>query len=667
MALRFGPGPVFVYEWISRTRRWQGYALRALVVFGVFVAIALAWSTSTAASQQTLLISQIAEIGRGLYIATILSLLAVVGLSAPAATAGAICIDKARGNLALVFATDLSSAEVILGKLATRLIPVLGTVACITPVLAITISFGGVDPEFVFGSLLVVATCAVFGCCLALALSVWGRKTHEVLMGTYAFGILYLLAAPIWFSIFGVGDVGWILYLLNPVILVILPVEPGNVYGWSGLLTDLIFVAIGLGASIALVVLSIVSVRSVAIAHLSEKARSLRQGRIRRLVRKLGRGLAAIPRFVFLAWGFLPTPTLDRNPVLWRELHRKAPSRWTMIIWGLYIVVVGTLTAWAIVSILQPRGPGRFFRWGEINGPIINGLQIFAAFLLLSATSATGLAEERQRGSLDVLMATPLSTARIVWAKWWASYRIVPLLAIMPVVLSLFLRNSSRVVGLTAQWTAVPVLLLTLIVGIGLAVAWRVAPRWRRSIRIGLGLGGLVILGMLATILLESPASDVFMVALLGPMILASGASLISLGLLIATWLPRLGAASALSVALYLLGSIAWPILMLILFESDPLGPLENAGEQLACWSPFFGVLLLSANEIYGWEDQAFITLVGVVLTHCLIAAVLLGLILLSFNRCLGRIDDPLQRDWRRVRGDRSPRPAIVSHHVTTS
>src|SRR5262249_8894236 len=26
----------------------------------------------------------------------------------------------------------------------------------------------------------------------------WGRKTHEVLLATYAFGILYLLAAPIW-------------------------------------------------------------------------------------------------------------------------------------------------------------------------------------------------------------------------------------------------------------------------------------------------------------------------------------------------------------------------------------------------------------------------------------------------------------------------------------
>ena len=32
------PSPVFVYEWITSTRRWQGYALRSLFVLGLLVA-----------------------------------------------------------------------------------------------------------------------------------------------------------------------------------------------------------------------------------------------------------------------------------------------------------------------------------------------------------------------------------------------------------------------------------------------------------------------------------------------------------------------------------------------------------------------------------------------------------------------------------------------------
>ena len=33
MGSRLGPGPVFVYEWLTTTRRWQLYALRAGFVF----------------------------------------------------------------------------------------------------------------------------------------------------------------------------------------------------------------------------------------------------------------------------------------------------------------------------------------------------------------------------------------------------------------------------------------------------------------------------------------------------------------------------------------------------------------------------------------------------------------------------------------------------------
>ena len=84
--------------------------------------------------------------GRGFYGVTTMILLGLVGLAAPAATAGAICLDKARGNLTLLFATDLSDAEIVLGKLAARLVPVLGLILCAAPVLAIATLFGGVDP-----------------------------------------------------------------------------------------------------------------------------------------------------------------------------------------------------------------------------------------------------------------------------------------------------------------------------------------------------------------------------------------------------------------------------------------------------------------------------------------------------------------------------------------
>ncbi len=68
-----------------------------------------------------------------LFSTTAVILLGLVGLAAPAATAGSICLDKARGNLTLLLATDLSDSEIVLGKLAARLVPVLGLILCATP------------------------------------------------------------------------------------------------------------------------------------------------------------------------------------------------------------------------------------------------------------------------------------------------------------------------------------------------------------------------------------------------------------------------------------------------------------------------------------------------------------------------------------------------------
>src|SRR3954453_2156940 len=192
MARRLGLGPVLTSEWRMASRRWPAYAMRSLTVLlmlGVMTPVWYAWPEATIARQ--------AEINKVFHLWAAMILLGLVGLAAPAATAGAICQDKARGSLALLFATDLSDAEIVLGKLAAGLVPVLGMVLCVAPVLALATLFGGVAPGSLIEALLVVLSCAVFGCSLALALSVWGRKTHEVLMATYVFGILYLLSAPI--------------------------------------------------------------------------------------------------------------------------------------------------------------------------------------------------------------------------------------------------------------------------------------------------------------------------------------------------------------------------------------------------------------------------------------------------------------------------------------
>ena len=175
--------------------------------------------------------------------------------------------------------------------------------------------------------------------------------------------------------------------------------------------------------------------------------------------------------------------------MLWREWHRRRPSRWSVAVWGLFGVLSGGFSLWAIVDALGGAGPR-----GREAGGVISGLQVSAGLLLLSVSAVTSLAEERQRGSLDVLLATPLSTRSIVLGKWWGAFRGVPPLTVLPVLIAAAMATHT-----------------------GFAL---------------------------------SPV-------LIGVLVVAYGAAITSLGLALATWLPRMDRAIGLTAGLYVVVLIA--------------------------------------------------------------------------------------------------------------
>ena len=150
MQARLGPGPVFVYEWLTTSRRWQFYASRAAFVCAILAGMMVVSRTlpqSTAMSSRKVSLQALASYGQTFYLTVISIELTIVLLAAPAATAGAVCLDKVRGTLDHMLATDVSNAEIILGKLGVRLVPVLGLVACVLPIMAICRAAGRHRPD----------------------------------------------------------------------------------------------------------------------------------------------------------------------------------------------------------------------------------------------------------------------------------------------------------------------------------------------------------------------------------------------------------------------------------------------------------------------------------------------------------------------------------------
>ena len=544
MGQRWGLGPVFASEWLTITRRWQVYAGRMLFVGLLLFGLFCVWLAQVA-GRPVGSIQEQAATGQAFFAAIVNVEFILIFAVTPTALAGAICADKERGNLLPMLLTDLSNAEIVLGKLAGRLVPVVGMVICTLPVLATGSLLGGIDPLALAGALVLGITLAILVGSIALVFSTHGTRTYEVVLATMGVEAIWLLSGPIWWQLREVFNWSnpprWVRDL-NPFDLAFAPYGRPTEIDWFDYAA---FCALALGIAAGLIGLSIWRVRSAAVAG-SEGRRSSR---------------AAAGRSDRMA-------QLDRDPVGWYERHRRQPTRWMHNMVGAYFGFAILFGGIAIYDGIWPR-PG--FAYGWFPSYVV-GFAVAIGLPLILLTAATSTSDERTRGSLDVLLAAPVSTRRIVMAKWWASLRPVALLVPIP----------------------------TLVV---LPLAWNTG-RWLEATLI--------------------PAA-----------IILWGALAASLGLALATWIPRPTRAVTAAVVLYTLGSLGWPVTMIALTGGD--GPW--------CWpltaiSPYYNAFFATENIAearHYWFVVEWFCLAWVVV-HAVMAGGLLLAVLATFDRALGRV-----------------------------
>ena len=609
MPLRLGPGPVFIHESIAATRRWQLYALRSFFVLMLLGGLAIVWMSVQSQYGQaggSLSIQGLAQLGEEFYIAIASVQLVLVLIVAPAATAATICQDRARGTLTHMLVTDLTSSEIVLGKLAARLTPVLALVAATVPVLALAGLLGGVVIEAIVTLTLITLVLAVFGCTLALAFSVRASKTHEVLMAVYGIEAVWVLGALVWSLLEETGDIppmpDW-LWNINPFTLAYAP------YLWPNAVSlDVLATVLGvvLALSVGLTAYAVLRLR----ADLTDRAGS----RINRL--------SACFRWIhrrFLAWR--PCPSLDDNPVLWREWRRGWPSRLARVVWGVFIVASLAGTAWGFYMFtISNHSDPEFLSY-------VGGMQATFGLLLLSLSAPTLMAEERVRGSLDVLMTTPLSTDRIVTAKWLGAYRVVPALALLPAIGALVIALSKpeltngyvRFGQTPSPWTTIDRLACTCL--------------------------------PLASLLVQ-------------------GAAVTSIGVALATWFRRLGRAVAVSVASYILYTFVLVCCLELVPELMTKTGLISQNDNIA---QGFTILLVATAIPFGSQIASpellalppsesrlafYIGQVIVILLIMAFALVVLALTLVTFDRCMGRAPE---------RPRRAPAPACSGNRTAAT
>ena len=215
-----------------------------------------------------------------------------------------------------------------------------------------------------------------------------------------------------------------------------------------------------------------------------------------------------------------------------------------------------------------------------------------------------------RHGSLDVLLATPLSTRSIVLAKWWGTYRRVLVLAVMTVYVSVFLAGAvldipGWAVNLRFARDAVPLNV------------------WDRVLAVCCGVAEFLV----------------------------SCAVIVSLGLALATWVRRLNRAIVLSVIAYFLTAIIWiaAVEMIFLFflrlAQSPDWPdkyrwLYQCAMSLSpIAGPMKPVDLLTGVELHP-RIRMWMGIASVIVIKATIAWLLLWLTIKTFDRCVGRMPE---------------------------
>jgi ABC-type transport system involved in multi-copper enzyme maturation permease subunit len=595
LPLRFGPGPVFVYESIAASRRWQLYALRSLFVTSLLAALALIWLFTCAEEGKlvgSISLQDLAQGGQYIYYAISTTQLIVVLLVAPAATAGAISLDRARGNLTHALVTDLTDREVVLGKLAARLLPVFALVAATVPVLAIAGLLGGVIFEAIGSLTLITLAVAIFGCSLALALSVRSTRTHEVLMVVYGLESVWILGAPACYVLAQnhvMPSVPEVFVLMNPFVLA------WAAYAWPGAVS-------GTWLAALLVGLLLISAGCVlyAVTRLRAELTSGHGSRPLRFALWLEKTRARL-------FYWRPRPSLDADPVLWREWHRGRSTLTAKVMWGLFYGLSIAGLATGIMTI------GENYQQGKQLILMANAFQANLGLLLISLYAPTVLAEERMRGSLDVLLTTPLATARILRAKWRGVFGRVPALALLPAIGCL-------------------------------AIAYSAPEQPVSFRRFGPAPGALDLIDRIAYVCLPMA------------FLLAQGAVVTSIGLALATWISRIGRAVAISVTIFVLFAVGW-ILFIEVGQAllDTLGLWPNA----YLLTPEYATAALGAvcplgGQYFTFETATwppaqsrvafYITQLIVLLATIEVAALVYALTVLTFDQCVGRVSERPRR-----------------------
>lgn len=342
---------------------------------------------------------------------------------APVFAAGAITQEKDANTFHILLTTPLSSAQIVLGMLFSRLFFVWALLLSGLPIFCITMLYGGVTWLEVRDSLLLAACTGLVTGSLAISLGVIRVGTRKTIFSFFAGVAVYLIAL----GAYGISAFGWLPeaelgadqpwrmswvaplhpFLALNVVTGATPAPPlyklehyGWPWSWMLARPQYAYILLTTAASAVMIGLCLFFVR-----------RSSKEGE----VGMLGRMRAAVMRGESGERRKKPRHVWS-NPIAWREAATRGSAggrsamRWAYLVGGV-VAGIGLLIAheqsrWG----LSPARPEIVRTWLTV----LIWIELAVVLLIVTNTAATTLTREKESQTIEMLLTTPLTSRYII-------------------------------------------------------------------------------------------------------------------------------------------------------------------------------------------------------------------------------------------------------------
>lgn len=418
---RLGPtNPITVRLVQNGSRRLRHLYIRSGYLAALI--LVLLWALLTEGSGGTMSYRELAHAGAASFARVAYLQIGLICILAPVFMAGAIAQEASPQTWEVLLTTPLGALQIVLGNLLGRLFFILALLVASLPLFALTQYFGGVPGRSIFASYAVAACAALLVGTIAIALSVSRLVGRRAVFAFYVAVVSYLVvtyALDFWLRSSGGGagpfgrGVTW-MTAINPFLALNALLDPTGypradpaavtgLRGWflAAPVRTWCFGSVLL--SVVLIGLSTVTVRAGGLGSLTGPRAP---GAVPWYRRMFGLGGAGAE--------FRPPRAVWHNPIAWREAAARNSTlgrilaRWSFIAAG---------ALWGIGLIAYYHGksmkPDEFQL--ALMATVIGELAVTT--LVGINMAATAVSREREDGTLDLLLTTPITPGQYLTGK----------------------------------------------------------------------------------------------------------------------------------------------------------------------------------------------------------------------------------------------------------